>query len=98
MSVGYAPAWSPNGERIAYVRDGEIFVGPRRVANGDQPTFSPDGKVLAWVRDGRIYVAGRPVARGAQPDWRPAPRVRELLPDLDQRAPTGLVIQRRHGH
>ena len=94
---GAEPAYANDG-RIAYVRDGEIFVGPRRVADGDQPTFSPNGKLLAWVRDGRIYVAGRPVARGAQPDWRPNPRVRELLPDLDQRAPTDLTIQRRRGH
>jgi hypothetical protein len=39
-----------------------------------------------------IYIAGRQYRRGLQPAWPPAPRSRELLPDFDQRAPTGLVI------
>ena len=26
MSVGYAPAWSPSGERIAYVAGGDLWV------------------------------------------------------------------------
>jgi hypothetical protein len=44
------------------------------------------------VRDGAIYIAGRRYRRGFQPAWRPALRVRELLPDFDQRAPSGLVV------
>ena len=93
---GAEPAYARDG-RIAYVRDGAIFVGPRRVAEGDDPAFSPDGRELAWSRDGEIYVAGRAVSRGAQPEWRPAGGVRELLPDLDQRAPSGLVLHRKQG-
>ena len=88
---GENPAYAPDG-RIAYVRDGAIFVGRKRVAEGSDPTFAPDGHRLAWVSDGQIVIAGKPVARGTQPSWRPPPS-RELLPDLDQRAPTGLVVQ-----
>ena len=44
------------------------------------------------MRDGVIYVAGKRYHRGFQPTWRPPLRVRELLPDFDQRAPSGLVI------
>ena len=94
---GTEPAYARDG-RIAYVRDGAIFVGPRRVAEGDQPTFSPSGQQLAWVHDGGIYVAGHEVARGTQPDWRPAGGARELLPDLEQRAPIDLAIQKARGH
>jgi hypothetical protein len=93
---GAEPAYARDG-RIAYVRDGEIFVGPKRLTEGDQPTFAPDGKELAWVRDGHIYVAGREVGRGTQPDWRSALHARELLPDLDQRAPSGIVVDKSHG-
>ena len=89
---GANPAYAPDG-RIAYVRDGTIFVGRKRVAEGDEPTFAPDGQRLAWVSNGHIYVAGKPVARGTQPAWRPASRDPELLPDLDQRAPSGLQIE-----
>jgi hypothetical protein len=93
VANGAEPTYAPDG-RIAYVRDGSIFVGPKRVADGDQPVFAPDGRTLAWVRDGHVYVAGRPVAAGTQPDWRPAVRARELLPDLEQRPPSDLTIQK----
>ena len=39
-----------------------------------------------------IYVDGKAVHAGQQPAWRPPKRVRELLPDFDQRAPTDLTI------
>jgi hypothetical protein len=127
LARGAHPDWSPDGERIAFDRDGEIFVarwwyggaqrdaGPgtepayaadgrlavvqdgqisvagRIVAEGAAPDWSADGR-LAWVRDGWIYIAGKRWKRGAQPAWPPARRARELLPDFDQRAPTGLVI------
>ena len=61
------------------------------VASGTEPAWSPAGK-LAWVNGNTIFVDGRAVHAGQQPAWRPAARVRELLPDFDQRAPTGLTI------
>jgi hypothetical protein len=87
---GVEPAYAPDG-RLAVVRDGTIVAGGRAVAEGASPDWSPDGR-LAWVRDGVIYVGGLRYHRGYQPSWRPPRRVRELLPDFDQRAPSGLVI------
>jgi hypothetical protein len=87
---GTEPAYAPDG-RLAVVRDGQILVGGNAVATGSSPDWSPDGR-LAWVRDGVIYVAGRAYHRGFQPAWHPALKVRELVPDFDQRAPSGLVI------
>jgi hypothetical protein len=87
---GTEPAYAADG-RLAVVQDGQISVGGRIVAEGAAPDWSADGR-LAWVRDGWIYIAGKRWKRGAQPAWPPARRARELLPDFDQRAPTGLVI------
>jgi hypothetical protein len=88
--AGTEPAYAPDG-RLALVRDSQIIVGGNVVAQGSAPDWSADGR-LAWVRDGVIYIAGRRYRRGSQPAWPPARRVRELLPDFDQRAPSGLVI------
>jgi lysyl oxidase/WD40 repeat protein len=88
--AGTDPAYAPDG-RLAVVRDGSIVAGGRIVAEGQSPDWSADGR-LAWVRDGVIYIAGRRWRRGLQPAWPPARRARELLPDFDQRAPSGLVI------
>jgi hypothetical protein len=87
---GEDPAYAPDG-RLAVVLDGEILVDGTAVAEGTSPSFSPTGR-LAYVRDGTIYVGDRALHRGSQPAWRPAKRVRELLPDFDQRAPTDLEI------
>jgi hypothetical protein len=87
---GEDPAYAPDG-RLAVVLDGEIVVGGMVVAEGEAPAWSPAGQ-LAYVRDDTIYVGDQAVHRGAQPAWHPAKRVRELLPDFDQRAPTDLTI------
>lgn len=77
------PAWSPDGERLAYVQDGSIFVSsfdgsmdPVQVASGDRPTWSPDGTELAFHNDGAIYrvsvvTPGEVVfvTEGDQPAW-----------------------------
>jgi hypothetical protein len=88
--TGVEPAYAPDG-RLAIVREGEIVVGGNVVAHGETPDWSSDGR-LAWERGGEIYVAGRRYHRGWQPAWPPARRVRELLPDFEQRAPAGLQI------
>ena len=53
------PQWSPDGRRLAYVRDGEIWVveadGSRmtrvvaKPGGGRDPRWSPDGKRLAFI-------------------------------------------------
>ena len=88
---GEEPAYAPNG-RLAVVRDGQIFVAGQVVADGTSPTWAPDGRRLAYMRDNIVYVGTRAVHKGQQPAWRPPKRSRELLPDFDQRAPTGLTI------
>lgn len=91
VTDGEDPAYAPN-RRLAVVQDGEIVVDGQVVAEGTEPTWAPDGKRLAYVRGNVIYVGSTAVAHGEQPAWKPAKRVRELLPDFDQRAPTGLTV------
>ncbi len=88
--TGVDPAYGPAGQ-LAVVQDGEIVVRGNVVGSGTEPAWSPSGK-LAWVDGNTIYVDGHAVHKGQQPAWRPAARVRELLPDFDQRAPTDLTI------
>ena len=49
------PRWSPRGRRIAFIRDGELYVmsasgrSVHKIAgDADWPTWSPDGKSLAY--------------------------------------------------
>jgi hypothetical protein len=81
-----SPAWSPAGDRLVFVRRGDLLI------------IGADGQGL-----------GRVVAGATDPDWglappapaprpKPVPRPDELLPDLDQRAPTGLVVTQAGSH
>jgi Tol biopolymer transport system component len=51
-----APAWSPDGRRVAIVNDSTIYVmnadGSRdqRLVNGGAPAWSPDGRQIAFVK------------------------------------------------
>ena len=94
-ALGQAPSWSPDGTRIAFARGfpDEISIHVVRV----------DGTALTRLTAGS--------ADDRDPDWGyyappppapPRPRQQEqprseLLPDLDQRAPAGLTVQRREG-
>ena len=57
------PAWSPNGDEIAFVApDGICFYHWKDAqvrhsgVRGVMPIWSPDGKQLAYINDGRVYV------------------------------------------
>ena len=48
------PSWSPDGGRIAFDRDDEVFVmnadgtAEELIATGSDPSWSPDGEWLAF--------------------------------------------------
>ena len=77
----------------AYVRDGEVIAGTRTIGEGRR------SDVVAERRAGRLRLPRQALRRrerrsgnGSQPAWRPHVGVPELLPDLDQRAPAGLIV------
>lgn len=84
MPVGYAPTWSPSGERIAFVTKGDLWVadadGTHRgelARDADDPAWAPNGRRLAFTREGRVYTVRadgldeRALATGAHPAWSP---------------------------
>ena len=78
------PSWSPDGNRIVFARAGAggselLVVG----ADGDGT-----GRVLLGGADADWGVVGSAAPEKPPPQQRPG----ELLPDLDQRAPTGLAV------
>jgi len=89
---GTEPAYSADG-RLAYVQDGQVIAGGRTIGAGNNPTWSPSGRQVAYDDGGgTLFVGGHAAGRGSEPAWRPHVGARELLPDLDQRAPAGLVV------
>jgi hypothetical protein len=82
MHVGYAPAWSPNGLRLAYAMRGDLWVADADgthqtllVPKADDPTWAPTGRRLAFSSGGWIWTVRadgldeRRLARGAHPTW-----------------------------
>jgi uncharacterized repeat protein (TIGR01451 family) len=88
LSVSENPNWSPDGTRIAFVKDGLETIKPDgtdRVTLGVsayQPAWSPDGAKIAYGTtnlSGRIKVVNSngtnivDLTDGYQPDWQPLP-------------------------
>jgi TolB protein len=59
LTRGSQPTWSPNGKRIAFVRDGQILVvdpdggHERRLTRSKPPGLHWPGRFPAWSRDGK---------------------------------------------
>jgi len=93
------PQWSPDGRRIAYVRDEEIWVleldGSRqskvvgKPGGGQNPRWSPDGRRLAFISRRRgwsqIWLIDAPVPRRGRPASDPKPPEATVLtvPGID---------------
>ncbi|HEX7948754.1 MAG TPA: S9 family peptidase [Candidatus Limnocylindrales bacterium] len=81
------PRWSPDGRRLAYVRDDEVWVmetdGSRltrvvaKPGGGRQARWSPDGRRLAFISRRRgwsqIWLIDAPVPRRGRPAAEPKP-------------------------
>ncbi len=103
---GSDPAWGPAGQ-LAKIVDGQLAVGGTPVTAVDEPAgapaWSPAGARLAFVSADTLWTVApdgtalRELGPGHQPSWRP-PLSRELLPDFEQRSPSGLVIGGGPGH
>lgn len=89
------PQWSPDGRRLAFVRDGEIWIvdadGSRlalvvaKPGGGRMPRWSPDGRRIAFVSRQRgwsqVWVIEAPVPRRGRPQRHPKPpEARALTP------------------
>lgn len=55
LALGRSPAWSWDGEKIAYVRNG---IHVMNADGSDQMQLTADGGTPAWSPDGRIAFAG----------------------------------------
>ena len=81
------PQWSPDGRRLAFVREDEIWIveadGSRltrvvaKPGGGREPRWSPDGRRLAFLSRRRgwsqVWLIDAPVPRRGRPQRDPKP-------------------------
>lgn len=108
-------AWSPDGSTLAYsATDATTGVASIVVDDGTTQTFGPAGTSPVWSPDGTriaFRTAGglrsmapdasdvQPAGTGTPVDWKVVPTGAVVWPNLVERPPSGLTIQRAHdGH
>jgi hypothetical protein len=84
IAAGERPAWSPDSSRLAYHRQGSIFVAgadgsaERRLTAGESASWSPDGAWVGVLREGSAYLVRpdgseeRRVGSGEPIQWSPS--------------------------
>jgi hypothetical protein len=93
LAAGGEPAVSPDARRVAFSRDGAVYVLPlaggraEPVATGTSPAWSPDGRLAVAAADG-VRVDGRlvPVGRPSRPGRRTAGSLSSRAPASWSRA------------
>ncbi len=95
------PQWSPDGRRLAFVRDDEIWIveadGSRftrvvpKPGGGRDPQWSPDGRRLAFLSRRRgwsqVWLIDAPVPRRGRPQRDPRP------PEAAVLTPSGIDVE-----
>jgi dipeptidyl aminopeptidase/acylaminoacyl peptidase len=96
------PQWSPDGRRLAFVRDDEIWIveadGSRdtrvvpKPGGGRDPQWSPEGRRLAFLSRRRgwsqVWLIDAPVPRRGRPQRDPRP------PEASVLTPSGVDVER----
>jgi RTX calcium-binding nonapeptide repeat (4 copies)/WD40-like Beta Propeller Repeat len=84
IAAGDRPAWSHDSSRLAYDRQGSIFVasadgsGERRLTAGERASWSPDGAWVGVLREGSAYLVRpdgseeRRIGPGEPIQWSPS--------------------------
>jgi hypothetical protein len=102
---GRSPAFAPDGRLASALQDGVYVDGELAAAGARDPAWDPSGR-LTVVTDSGVLADGQAVAGtragDRSPSWgrrvaKPKPPANLLLPDLDQRAPSGLTVSASRG-
>ena len=99
-------SWSPDGTTLVYSADGTIVVDDGTTqtpgAPGTSPVWSPDGTEIFYSGLDVVVIGGaslQPLGLGRAVDMKVVPVGVPKFPNLVQRPPSGLVIERaRNGH